>query len=105
LNIHLHCLVLDGMYRRSADGAPVLVDVPTPTDEALQTVLHKTITRLMKLHTRKGALVEVEGHTCMADADADSDEARVLRPLQAAPGQWPGPSPGTNSPLDCLYPG
>ena len=25
--------------------------------------------------------------------------------LQAAPGQRPGPSPGTNSPLDCLCPG
>ncbi|MDP1900728.1 MAG: transposase [Rubrivivax sp.] len=25
--------------------------------------------------------------------------------LQAAPGQWPGPSPGTSSPLDCLCPG
>ena len=22
--------------------------------------------------------------------------------LQAAPGQWSGPSPGTNSPLDCF---
>jgi len=41
----------------------------------------------------------------MADDDSDSDEARVLRPLQAAPGQWPGPSPGTNSPLDGLSPG
>ena len=25
--------------------------------------------------------------------------------LQAAPGQWPDPSPGTNSPPDCLSPG
>lgn len=25
--------------------------------------------------------------------------------LQAATGQWPGPSPGTNSPLDCSCPG
>jgi hypothetical protein len=25
--------------------------------------------------------------------------------LQAAPGQWPGPSPGKNSPQDCLCPG
>ncbi len=25
--------------------------------------------------------------------------------LQAAPGQWPGPSPGTNSPPDCSCPG
>ena len=41
----------------------------------------------------------------MADSDGDSDEARALRPLQAAPGQWPGPLPGTNSPLDCLCPG
>ena len=45
LNIHLHCLVLDGVYRRSADGAPVFVEVPAPTDEALQAVLLKIITR------------------------------------------------------------
>ena len=50
-------------------------------------------------------LVEEQGQTYMADDDSDSDEARTLRPLQAAPGQWPGPSPGTNSPLDCLSPG
>ena len=84
LNIHLHCLVLDGVYRCSADGEPVFVEVPAPTDEALQTVLHKIITRTMKLLTRKGVLVEEQGQTYMADADADSDEARVLRPLQAA---------------------
>jgi hypothetical protein len=41
LNIHLHCLVLDGVYRRGTDGAPEFVEVPAPTDEALQTVLHK----------------------------------------------------------------
>ena len=84
LNIHLHCLVLDGVYRRNADGAPVFMEVQAPTDEALQTVLHKIITRTMKLLTRKGVLVEEEGHTYMADDDSDSDEARVLRPLQAA---------------------
>ncbi|MBL8342835.1 MAG: transposase, partial [Rubrivivax sp.] len=84
LNIHLHCLVLDGVYRRNADGAPVFVEVPAPTDAALQAVLHRIITRTMKLLTRKGVLVEEQGHSYMADADADSDEARVLRPLQAA---------------------
>jgi hypothetical protein len=41
LNIHLHCLVLDGVYRRGADGTPEFVDAPTPTDEALHSVLHK----------------------------------------------------------------
>ena len=34
-----------------------------PTDEALQSVLHKIITRLMGLLTRRGVLVEEEGST------------------------------------------
>ena len=37
LNIHLHCLVLDGVYRRT-DGEPVFIEVPAPTDEALRAV-------------------------------------------------------------------
>ena len=50
-------------------------------------MLHKIITRTMKLLTRRGVLVEEEGSTYVADNDADSDEARTLRPLQAA--AWP----------------
>jgi hypothetical protein len=50
---------------------------------ARQSVLHKIITRMMKLLTRRGVLVEEEGSTYMADSDCDSDEARTLRPLQA----------------------
>ena len=84
LNIHVHCLLLDGVYRRGTDGEPVFVEVPAPADEALQAVLHKIITRTMKLLTRRGVLVEEEGSTYMADNDGDSDEARTLRPLQAA---------------------
>ena len=84
LNIHLHCLVLDGVYRRSAEGTPEFVDAPTPTDEALQSALHKIITRTMKLLTRQGVLVEEEGSTYVADSDGNSDVARTLRPLQAA---------------------
>jgi hypothetical protein len=55
-----------------------------PTDAALQTVLHKIITRTMKLLTRRGVLIEEQGQTYLADHDGDSDEARALRPLQAA---------------------
>ena len=58
--------------------------MPAPTDEALQAVLHKIVTRTVKMLTRRGVLVEEEGSTYMADGDSDSDEARVLRPLQAA---------------------
>ncbi len=48
LNIHLHCLVLDGVYRRGTNGAPEFVEGPAPTDEALQAALHKIITRMMQ---------------------------------------------------------
>ncbi|OYU97950.1 MAG: hypothetical protein CFE45_18380 [Burkholderiales bacterium PBB5] len=41
LNIHFHCLVLDGRYWRGIDGAPEFVEFPESTDEALQAVLHK----------------------------------------------------------------
>jgi len=87
-NIHLHCLLLDGVYRRT-DGDPVFVEVPTPTDEALQALLHKIIGRLMKLLIRRGVLVEEEeGSRYLADVDADSDDARTLRPLQAAASRY-----------------
>ena len=34
LNLHLHRLALDGVYRRT-DVEPVFVEVPAPSDEAL----------------------------------------------------------------------
>ncbi len=61
-----------------------MVEVSEPTDEALQSVLHEIITRTMKLLTRRGVLVEEEGSAYLADNDGYSNEARVLRPLQAA---------------------
>ena len=51
LNVYLHCLVLDGMYRRDRDGVRTFVEM---------------------------------GQTYLAESDADGDEARTLRPLQAA---------------------
>ena len=63
---------------------PAFVEAPAPTDEALQTVLHKIVTRTVKLLTRRRVLVEEEGSTYLADNDGDLDEARALRPLQAA---------------------
>jgi hypothetical protein len=59
-------------------------EVPAPTDQALQAVLHKIITRTMKMLTRRGVLLEEQGQTYMADNDSDSDEACALGLLQAA---------------------
>ena len=33
LNIHLHCLVLDGVYRCGADGVPAFVEANAPNDD------------------------------------------------------------------------
>ena len=84
LNIHLHCLVLDGVYRRGADGPPVFVEADEPTDDKLHALLQIVITPLMKMLTRRGVLVEDMGQTYLAEPDATSEEARTLRPLQTA---------------------
>ena len=84
LNIHLHCLVLDGVYRCGGEGVPSFVEAGAPTDDELQALLQTLITRLMKLLTRRGVLVEEMGQTYLAEPDAEGDEARTLRPLQAA---------------------
>jgi len=87
LNIHLHCLVLDGVYRCGADGVPVFVQAGAPSDDALHALhalLHTVITGLMKMLTRRGVLIEDMGQTYLADPHVDGDEARTLRPLQAA---------------------
>ena len=84
LNIHLHCLVLDGVYRCGADGVPVFVEGGAPSDDEQHALLHTVIARLMKMLTRRGVLIEEMGQTYLADPNADGDEARTLRPLQVA---------------------
>ena len=84
LNIHLHCLVLDGVYRCDGDGAPSFVEAGAPTDDELHALLQSVIKRLMKLLTRRGVLVEDMDQTYLAEPDTDGEESRTLRPLQAA---------------------
>jgi Putative transposase len=84
LNIHLHCMVLDGVYRAGGDGVPTFIEVAASTDDKLHTPLQTLIARMMKLPTRRAVLVEDMGQTHLAEPDADGDEARTLRPLQAA---------------------
>jgi len=75
--------VLDGTYRCDANGAPVFAEAGAPTDEELRALLHTVIARLMKMLTRRGVLVQDLGQTWLAEPDADGEDARTLRPLQA----------------------
>jgi hypothetical protein len=70
LNIHLHCLVLDGVYRIQ-NGMPEFHGVRTPTAEQLQSLLSQIIKRIMKALTRHGALIEEEGMTYLAEIETD----------------------------------
>jgi hypothetical protein len=51
LNIHMYCLELDGVYRRTR-GEPVFQEARAPTGEELQGLLEKTVVRLIKKPTR-----------------------------------------------------
>jgi hypothetical protein len=84
LNIHLHCLVLDGVYRCGGDGVPTFVEAGAPSDDELHALLHTVIARLMKMLMRRDVLIQEMGQTWLADPNADGDEARTLRPLQVA---------------------
>ena len=79
LNIHLHCLVLDGVYRIQ-NGMLEFRSVRSPTDDQLQALLNQIIKRVMKALTRHGALIEEEGMTYLADIESDV----ALAPLQSA---------------------
>jgi len=80
LNIHLHCLLLDGVYRLTDDG-PIFQTIPAPTTDQLQTVLTRIITRLLKTLTRHGALM-AENTEIPYLTTPDADPA--LAPLHAA---------------------
>ena len=84
LNIHLHGLVLDGVYCTTGEGVPVFHPTPALTSEKLQALLGKIITRVLRLLTRAGHLVEEEGVTYVADAHGILDPDNLLAPLQAA---------------------
>jgi Putative transposase len=79
LNIHLHCLVLDGVYL-NRDGAAVFHEAAPPSTDELEAVLLKIIKRTMRLLTRLGVLIEEPEGSYLGETDSDG----ALRSLQAA---------------------
>jgi hypothetical protein len=71
------------VYRLTA-GEPVFVLVAAPTDEDIQALLHKIITHIARLLTRRYALVEENDSTLMASDNSDTHDGRRLKPLLAA---------------------
>ena len=72
--------MLDGVYRLTG-GGPVFQSVPSPTMEQLQTLLTRIITRLLKMLTRHGALMEEDTEIPYL---ADTDRNPALAPQHSA---------------------
>lgn len=70
MNIHLHCHVLDGVYRCDSDGWPAFVEADALTADELHALMQTSIARLMKMLTRRGVLLEDMGQTYPAEPDA-----------------------------------
>jgi hypothetical protein len=79
LNIHLHCLVLDGVYL-NRDGVPVFYEAAAPSTDELEAMLLKIITRTMRILTRLGVVIEEPEPSYLAETDTDG----ALRVLQDA---------------------
>ena len=77
LNTHLHCVVLDGVYR-STEGVPVFHAVRAPTVAELQALLGRIIKHLMRLLTRKGYLIEEQGMSYLTDSDPEAAHPTTL---------------------------
>ncbi len=69
LNVHLHCLVLDGVYRCGADGGTAFFEAGPPTDDELHALLHTVIARLMELLKR---VFDIDMHRCRTAAPRSS---------------------------------
>jgi hypothetical protein len=62
LNVHFHVLALDGVYVRSAAGAPpVFHALPPPTEAEVALVARRTALRAQKVLLRHGRSLEPEG--------------------------------------------
>ena len=95
-NIHLHGLVLDGVYHTGTEGAPVFRTAPAITNEKLQALLDKIIRRILRLLTRLGHLIEEEGKT-------HRDVAARIHATARSPGAAPTPASDTLSRGDCAH--
>jgi len=77
--------VLDGVYRRSADGSPATIEAASPNDDELHALLQSVIERLMKLITRRAEDADRPG------SDAARGVARLKPPEPRRRSKTPPP--------------
>jgi hypothetical protein len=105
LNVHLHSIVLDGVYVDVADGRPGFRPLPAPTAAELHALTAKVARKVIRLLQRRGLLDETVLEDAAADEPALTDllaevvafpRGRIVDPGRARPGN-PLPSMGALS--------
>jgi hypothetical protein len=90
LNLHLHSLVLDGVYTRpTAEAVPVFHPLPAPTDDEVAKILERVHDQIQKLLRRRGRLPEDPSPT---DPVAEPCHCWRDSPLLPSRSAWP-PAP------------
>ncbi|MGH7335396.1 MAG: transposase [Candidatus Rokuibacteriota bacterium] len=87
-HVHLHSLVLDGVFTRSAPtAAPVFQELPAPTDEEVARGLERVHRRVRRLLGRRGRLPEEES----SPSDPVAEQMPLLAEYASASiqGSWP----------------
>jgi len=108
LNVHLHSIVLDGVYVDESDGRPGFRPLPAPTTAELHAVTARVARKVLRVLRRRGLLDE----TVLEDAAADEPaltgllaesvafpSARIVDPGRARPATdpaWLGSVAGFN---------
>lgn len=83
LNIHLHCLVLDGVYCCDADGSPAFIEADAPTDDELHALLQTVIARQAAAITYRIAFGPRAGQKVLTLRGAMPREDSARQPLCA----------------------
>jgi len=81
LNVHVHALVLDGVFAENPDGAVIFDPLPPPGDADVGAVLAIVRHRILSMLQRRGLLDASDGFVA---SDALAEEAPVLAGISAA---------------------
>jgi hypothetical protein len=81
LNVHFHCLALDGAHRIGADGQRRFVAAAAPTPARLQALLAAMIERLMRLFVSRGVVAAEPDRIWIEETQAqDGADATDMAP-------------------------
>jgi len=79
LNVHFHCLVIEGVYIKRGTGVPEFVAVPPPTNQEIQGVVERTGAKITAMMVKAGVIEAVQGQ-----GPIEQEQPDLYQQMQAA---------------------